>query len=59
MIAAATTSRDDRDATVLVAEEDDVARAFLADNLTADGYVVWTADRRRRRSRSSRSGSRT
>ena len=44
MTAAATTSRDDRDATVLVAEEDDVARAFLADNLTADGYDVWAAD---------------
>ena len=44
MIAAATTSCEDRDPTVLLAEEDDVARAFLADNLTADGYVVWTAD---------------
>jgi DNA-binding response OmpR family regulator len=29
---------------LLVAEEDGVARAFLADNLTADGYDVWTAD---------------
>ncbi len=46
MIAAATTSREDRAPTVLVAEEDDVARAFLADNLTADGYDVWTADSR-------------
>ena len=46
MIAAATSSRDDRAANVLVAEEDDVARAFLAENLTADGYEVRTADSR-------------
>ena len=44
MTAAATTGREDRVPTLLVAEEDDVARAFLADNLTADGYDVWTAD---------------
>jgi response regulator RpfG family c-di-GMP phosphodiesterase len=44
MIAAATTSREDRDPTVLVAEEDDAARAFLADNLSADGYDVRTAE---------------
>src|SRR5437588_5066296 len=44
MIVAATTGSEDRDPTVLVAEEDEIARAFLADNLTADGYVVWTAD---------------
>ena len=46
MIAAATSSRDDRAMNVLVAEEDDVARAFLAENLTADGYEVRTADSR-------------
>jgi DNA-binding response OmpR family regulator len=37
-------SYGDRDPTVLVVEEDDVARAFLADNLAADGYDVRTAD---------------
>jgi hypothetical protein len=37
MIAAATIRCEDRAANVLVAKEDDVARAFLADNLTADG----------------------
>ena len=31
---------------MLVAEEDDVARVFLAENLTADGYEVRTADSR-------------
>jgi DNA-binding response OmpR family regulator len=46
MIAVATWSRDDRAVNVLVAEEDDVARAFLAENLTADGYEVRTADSR-------------
>lgn len=30
--------------TILVAEEDPVTREFLADNLTADGYRVLTAD---------------
>ena len=44
MIAAATTRCEDGGPSVLVAEEDDVARAFLADNLAADRYVVWTAD---------------
>jgi len=44
MISAATTSLEPSAPTLLVAEEDDVARAFLADNLTADGYDVWTAD---------------
>jgi DNA-binding response OmpR family regulator len=28
---------------ILLADEDDTARAFLADNLTADGYRVATA----------------
>ena len=46
MIAAPTSSREDRAAKVLVAEEDDVAREFLAENLTADGYEVRTADSR-------------
>jgi DNA-binding response OmpR family regulator len=46
MIAAATSSREDRAAKVLVAEEDEVAREFLAENLTADGYEVRTADSR-------------
>ncbi|MGO9971309.1 MAG: response regulator transcription factor [Solirubrobacteraceae bacterium] len=46
MIAPATIRCEDRAANVLVAEEDDVARAFLADNLTADGYAVRTADSR-------------
>ena len=31
---------------VLVAEENHEARVFLADNLTCDGYNVWTADSR-------------
>jgi DNA-binding response OmpR family regulator len=43
----ATTIRcEDRAVNVLVAEEDDVARAFLTDNLIADGYAVRTADSR-------------
>jgi DNA-binding response OmpR family regulator len=46
MIPAATPSRDDREPTVLVVEEDDVARCFLADNLEADRYRVRTADSR-------------
>lgn len=46
MIAGATSSRDARAVNVLVAEEDDVARVFLAENLTADGYEVRTADSR-------------
>lgn len=40
----ATIRREDRTPTLLVAEEDAVARGFLAENLTADGYDVWTAD---------------
>jgi DNA-binding response OmpR family regulator len=32
---------------ILIAEEDAAARAFLADNLTADGYDVLTADDKR------------
>jgi len=35
-----------RERNVLVAEEDHGARGFLADNLTCDGYHVWTADSR-------------
>lgn len=31
-------------ATILVAEEDEATRAFLVDNLTADGYEVLTAE---------------
>ena len=49
MISAATPSvpsDGDRDPTVLVVEEDDVARSFLADNLEADRYRVRTADSR-------------
>ena len=46
MIAAATSSREDRGVNVLVADEDEVARVFLAENLTADGYEVRTADSR-------------
>src|SRR3712207_1093826 len=30
--------------TILVVEDDDATRAFLADNLTADGYELLTAD---------------
>ena len=44
MTARATTSHKGRAPTLLVAEEDAVAWAFLAENLTADGYDVWTAD---------------
>ena len=32
--------------TILLADEDDAARTFLADNLTCDGYQVKTADSR-------------
>jgi len=46
MISAANPSHDDPDPTVLVVEEDDVARSFLADNLEADRYRVRTADSR-------------
>jgi DNA-binding response OmpR family regulator len=35
-----------REQSVLVAEEDHAARVFLADNLSCDGYHVWTADSR-------------
>jgi DNA-binding response OmpR family regulator len=35
-----------RERSVLVAEEDHGARVFLADNLTCDGYHVWTVDSR-------------
>jgi DNA-binding response OmpR family regulator len=41
----ATDSRD-RERTVLLAEEDDVTRAFVADNLAADRYRVRLADSR-------------
>jgi DNA-binding response OmpR family regulator len=34
----------DDSATILVVEDDDATRAFLADNLTADGYDVHVAD---------------
>src|SRR5687768_12611427 len=30
--------------TILVVEDDDATRAYLADNLTADGYALLTAD---------------
>ncbi len=30
--------------TILVVEDDDATRTFLADNLTADGYDVVVAD---------------
>src|ERR1700680_1516532 len=49
MIPAATPSvpsDGDRDPTVLVIDEDDVVRSFLADNLEADRYRVRTADSR-------------
>jgi DNA-binding response OmpR family regulator len=46
MTAAATTSRKDPSPTVLVVEEDDVARSFVAENLEADRYRVRTADSR-------------
>ena len=39
-------SHGDRDPSVLVVEEDDVARAFLADNLEADRYRVRIAESR-------------
>jgi len=39
------TTTDNPSHTILVVEEDDVIRAFLADQLTADGYTVYdTAD---------------
>ena len=39
------TTTDTPSHTILVVEEDDVVRAFLADQLTADGYTVYdTAD---------------
>ena len=39
------TTTDNTSHTILVVEEDDVIRAFLADQLTADGYTVYdTAD---------------
>jgi DNA-binding response OmpR family regulator len=49
MISAATSSarsEGDRNPTVLVVEEDAVARSFLAENLEADRYRVRTADSR-------------
>jgi DNA-binding response OmpR family regulator len=48
MIAARTAHRDDHslELTVLVAEEDNAARSFLAVNLAADRYRVRTADSR-------------
>jgi DNA-binding response OmpR family regulator len=36
---------------LLLADEDEITRAFLADNLTADGYHVDTAQDRFRRRR--------
>ncbi len=35
---------DDEPATILLVEDDPVTRTFLADNLTADGYELLTAD---------------
>ena len=35
---------DDDPATILVVEDDDATRTFLADNLTADGYELLVAD---------------
>ncbi|MEO6497260.1 MAG: response regulator [Solirubrobacteraceae bacterium] len=35
---------NDDTATLLVVEDDDATRTFLADNLTADGYEVLVAD---------------
>lgn len=32
--------------TILLADEDPAARAFLTDNLAADGFEVWPADAR-------------
>ena len=46
MISAGNPSPDDRDPTVLLVEEDEVARSFLAENLEADRYRVRTADSR-------------
>ncbi len=37
--------------TILVAEEKDATRVFLAENLTADGYRVCAPGTARRRSR--------
>ena len=46
MTAITTTDRQDRERTVLIAEEDEVTRAFVADNLAADRYRVRVADSR-------------
>jgi DNA-binding response OmpR family regulator len=46
MTAITTTDREDRKPTVLIAEEDDVTRVFVADNLAADRYRVRIADSR-------------
>jgi DNA-binding response OmpR family regulator len=46
MISAANDSHGDVDPTVLVVDEDDIVRSFLADNLEADRYRVRTADSR-------------
>lgn len=37
-------STDDAPATILVVEDDDATRTFLADNLSADGYELLVAD---------------
>jgi DNA-binding response OmpR family regulator len=46
MTAPATSNACDRKPNVLVADEDDATRAFLADNLVADRYSVRVADSR-------------
>jgi DNA-binding response OmpR family regulator len=46
MTAITTNDAQRRERTVLIAEEDDVVRAFIADNLAADRYRVRVADSR-------------
>jgi hypothetical protein len=44
MIAAATSSREDRAVKVLVAEEDDIAREFLAENVARHIFALLWPD---------------